>query len=119
MACACLPLSGVLPPCWVRAQGSGGFTGGDFRFIDADGDEVVEYETDPTNPDTDEGGVSDGDEIAQGTDPNNPSDDIPEDDVPIASGGKVDAGCAGDTTGAPVGLWALLVGVLLPLVRRR
>lgn len=39
--------------------------------------------TDPTNPDTDGGGLGDGDEISQGKDPLDPTDDIdpePEDD---------------------------------------
>lgn len=40
-----------------------------------DGQEVNEYGTDPTDSDTDDGGVSDGDEIADGTDPLDASDD--------------------------------------------
>jgi len=34
------------------------------------------HPTDPNDPDTDRGGVGDGVEVARGTDPNNPSDDL-------------------------------------------
>ncbi len=44
----------------------------------SDGDEVNKYRTDPLNPDTDGGSVSDGKEIANGTNPLDPSDDVPK-----------------------------------------
>ncbi|EEI26330.1 hypothetical protein HMPREF0294_2174, partial [Corynebacterium glucuronolyticum ATCC 51867] len=34
----------------------------------------------PNDPDTDKGGVNDGDEVHDGTDPTKPSDDKPSDD---------------------------------------
>jgi outer membrane protein OmpA-like peptidoglycan-associated protein len=44
----------------------------------SDGNEVHKYHTDPLKADTDEGGVTDGAEVAQGTNPLDPSDDIPK-----------------------------------------
>ena len=62
---------------------------------DADGDgldnveEAGEYGTDPLEVDTDGGGLADGDEVAGGTDPLDPSDDTPPDVV--ISGAVVEA----------------------------
>ena len=42
-----------------------------------DGEEVLEHRTDPTKADTDEGGVDDGDEVLAGTNPLDPTDDVP------------------------------------------
>lgn len=44
----------------------------------SDGNEVHKYHTDPLKADTDEGGVTDGAEVAQGTNPLDPTDDIPK-----------------------------------------
>lgn len=43
-----------------------------------DGDEIMKYKTDPLKADTDGGTVLDGKEIENGTDPLDPSDDIPK-----------------------------------------
>jgi len=43
-----------------------------------DGDEVLKYKTDPLKKDTDGGSVNDGDEIKNGTNPLDPSDDVPK-----------------------------------------
>lgn len=42
-----------------------------------DGDEVLRYGTSPLNVDTDEGSVQDGVEVRRGTNPLEPSDDVP------------------------------------------
>ena len=47
----------------------------------SDGEEVLVHLTDPLLPDTDGGTVSDGAEIANGTDPLDPSDDVPPSDT--------------------------------------
>lgn len=44
----------------------------------ADGEEVIRYRTDPLKFDTDAGSVGDGVEIARGSDPLNPNDDVPK-----------------------------------------
>lgn len=44
-----------------------------------DGDEVNTYKTNPLDSDTDKGGVSDGNEVQRGTDPLSPKDDISTD----------------------------------------
>jgi len=44
----------------------------------SDGDEVLKYKTDPLNPDTDGGTVDDGVEVKRGTNPLDPSDDVPK-----------------------------------------
>jgi outer membrane protein OmpA-like peptidoglycan-associated protein len=43
-----------------------------------DGDEVNKYKTDPLKADTDGGTVNDGTEVARGTNPLDPSDDVPK-----------------------------------------
>ncbi len=43
-----------------------------------DGDEVVKYKTDPLKVDTDSGTIGDGIEVNRGTNPLDPSDDIPK-----------------------------------------
>lgn len=43
-----------------------------------DGEEVNKYKTDPLKADTDGGSVNDGKEVANGTNPLDPSDDIPK-----------------------------------------
>ncbi|MEQ1501165.1 MAG: MopE-related protein [Myxococcota bacterium] len=43
----------------------------------SDGDEVLAHHTDPFDPDTDDGSVFDGVEVANGTDPHDPTDDVP------------------------------------------
>lgn len=43
----------------------------------SDGDEVLKYHTDPLKADTDGGSVNDGVEVARGTNPLDPSDDVP------------------------------------------
>lgn len=42
-----------------------------------DGEEVNKYKTDPNDRDTDDGSIDDGTEVARGTDPLDPSDDVP------------------------------------------
>ena len=42
-----------------------------------DGEEVAKYKTNPLNPDTDGGTVNDGVEVNRGTNPLDPSDDVP------------------------------------------
>jgi len=44
-----------------------------------DGEEVLVEDTDPLDTDTDDGGVPDGQEVLDGTDPLDPSDDVPGD----------------------------------------
>jgi len=44
----------------------------------SDGDEVLKYKTDPLKADTDGGTVPDGVELKNGTDPLNPTDDVPK-----------------------------------------
>jgi outer membrane protein OmpA-like peptidoglycan-associated protein len=50
-----------------------------------DGEEVNEYKTDPLDPDTDGGGIKDGVEVNNGADPLDPDDDI----LSIPVGGKL------------------------------
>jgi MYXO-CTERM domain-containing protein len=45
-----------------------------------DGEEVHEHETDPNDADSDDGGIDDGTEVGDGTDPNAEGDDDPDDD---------------------------------------
>jgi outer membrane protein OmpA-like peptidoglycan-associated protein len=44
----------------------------------SDGDEVLKYKTDPLKADTDGGSVPDGVEVQRGTNPLDPSDDVPK-----------------------------------------
>jgi outer membrane protein OmpA-like peptidoglycan-associated protein len=53
-----------------------------------DGDEVSKYHTDPLKADTDGGSVSDGKEVANGTNPLDPSDDVPKPKVVPMEVGK-------------------------------
>ena len=81
------------------------------------------FGTDPNNSDTDGGGVSDGDEVALGTDPTDPSDDDPtllQDGLGQFDGSKdPNCGCAtADKNPLPAGFLALLVGAV-GLLRRR
>ena len=81
-----------------------------------DGDEVNEYETDPNDPDTDDGGVSDGDEVDQGLDPLDASDD-----VPVSTGKYLGGACLGCASGggSSGGLWVVLLSALTLWRRRR
>ncbi|MBM4279520.1 MAG: hypothetical protein FJ137_01735 [Deltaproteobacteria bacterium] len=90
-------------------------------------------ETDPTDPDSDDGSVGDGDEQQDGTDPLDPSDDVPaegegegegaplspppppEEPPPLDVAGSAAYACS--TAGADAGLPVL--GLALLLVRRR
>ncbi|GAA3650616.1 hypothetical protein GCM10022237_07980 [Nocardioides ginsengisoli] len=57
-----------------------------------DGAEVTTHHTDPLDPDTDGGGVKDGAEVTRGTDPRDPSDDVPAPaDVDTDGDGLTDA----------------------------
>ncbi len=68
--------------------------------------------TDPLDADTDDGGVSDGDEVARGTDPTDPADDL-RPRAAATSGGtapsrrRVWLRHFGRLDGAGGGLWAL------------
>ncbi len=93
----------------------------------SDGDEAHQHGTDPLVEDTDEGGVGDGDEIDAGTDPLDGTDDFPASDPedsgePSVKTGVVSGGgglACSATRGAAGGLWLALLGLLLPLARRR
>ncbi len=54
-----------------------------------DGEEVLKYKTDPLKKDTDGGSVSDGDEIAHGTNPLDPTDDIPKPQIKVEVGQSI------------------------------
>jgi hypothetical protein len=56
-----------------------------------DGAEETTYGTDPNKADTDAGGVDDGTEVANGTDPLDPSDDLPSGSVDSDGDGLTDA----------------------------
>ncbi len=85
---------------------------------------VDEHDTDPLDPDTDDGGVTDGDEVEQGTDPrDNPLDDydLEEGNSPLLAGrylGGACSGCNGASTGVG-GTWAVLLLGIVGLRRRR
>jgi MYXO-CTERM domain-containing protein len=79
-----------------------------------DGEEVDEHGTDPLNADTDGGGTSDGQEIEDGTDPLDPADDLASLPGKYHGGG---CGCATGGLGAGPGL--VVIGALLLLRRRR
>ncbi|WP_276298765.1 right-handed parallel beta-helix repeat-containing protein [Haloarcula ordinaria] len=68
---------------------------------DSDGDgltdaaEILTYNTDPTAVDSDGGGVADGDEVAAGSDPNDPADDafgLDSDDDGLSDGREAELG---------------------------
>ena len=44
-------------------------------YVVSDNDELDLYGTDPNDPDTDDDGINDGDEVAAGTNPTNPDSD--------------------------------------------
>jgi len=86
---------------------------------DGDGltnDEEEDLGTDPYDADTDDGGIDDGTEVANGTNPLDPTDDIGA--VSVA-GGTFFGACA--STSAPAGAGSLLVllGALVAVRRRR
>lgn len=86
-----------------RAVGATCIAGED---MDLSGDRDAD-ETDPLNPDTDGGGAGDGDEVEAGTDPFDPTDDVPGDDAPsVRRRGGVYGGCAGAIPLAGLGLVA-------------
>ncbi len=53
-----------------------------------DGEEVLKYKTDPLKADTDGGSVNDGVEVARGTNPLDPSDDVPKKEELKVEAGK-------------------------------
>jgi hypothetical protein len=61
----------------------------------SDSDEINIYGTDPTDPDTDNDGFTDGYEIANGLDPNSPNSSTQQTEIIIDNGG---AGTASDGT---------------------
>ena len=84
-----------------------------------DGEEVDTYGTDPNDYDTDDGGVSDGDEVEVGTDPLDGSDDNPALLTDYLYGGGGGISCS-SSPAAPSSLWiGLLAGAALLLRRRR
>ena len=72
--------------------------------------EELEYGTDPNNPDSDNDGLSDGDEVASGTDP------LAEDTVDAEDEEKEAASCS--TTSNPAGLWPMVL-MVFPFLRRK
>ena len=71
-----------------------------------DGEEQ-EQETDPLNPDTDDDGVTDGEEVDESTDPLVPNELV------------VAGGCACDSSPANPSALFLLLGLMVPMLRRR
>ena len=71
--------------------------------------EEAEYGTDPNNSDTDGDGLSDGKEVADGTDPLVADVNSEDDEAKGAS-------CS--TVTEPAGLWPMLL-MMLPFYRRR
>jgi hypothetical protein len=57
----------------------------------SENDDFGNEPTDPLDADTDDGGVDDGTEIAEGTDPNDPADDVPLVDDDADNDGLTDA----------------------------
>ena len=84
------------------------------NFIpDADPD----FTTNPDVADTDGGSVPDGEELQDGSDPLDPSDDVPEDELPIGeTKGGGGLSCATGPQAPALGLVALIA---LALRRRR
>jgi len=74
-------------------------------------------ETDPKNPDTDGGGVDDGTEVANGTDPLKSADDRASQPQPNNSPVVVETTLDGGAGGAINPLWLALLG-LLGVIRR-
>lgn len=69
-----------MPSAWEKEHGLNPFDPSDANE-DPDGDGLTNLEeytlgTDPNDPDTDDGGVSDGDEVIKGSDPLNGEDDL-------------------------------------------
>jgi MYXO-CTERM domain-containing protein len=64
-----------------------------------DGDEVNTHGTDPLDADSDDGGVIDGEEVSAGTNPLDPTDDVPGPD----DSGLDDTGDSIDDVGLPKG----------------
>jgi outer membrane protein OmpA-like peptidoglycan-associated protein len=54
----------------------------------SDGDEVMKYKTDPLKADSDNGTVNDGAEVARGSNPLDPSDDVPKKEELVVEVGK-------------------------------
>jgi uncharacterized protein (TIGR03382 family) len=80
-----------------------------------DGAEVTQHMTNPLDWDTDDGSVDDGTEVARGTDPLVPEDDVPVDDSTVyLTGGACNA--PGGSPTIPLALLALIFGLA---VRRR
>jgi outer membrane protein OmpA-like peptidoglycan-associated protein len=79
---------------------------------------VDEGESDPNNPDTDGGGIPDGEEVANGDDPTAAGDDA---DEPLNFAGGTLGGCSATQTNAPAsGFGILLVlGAALTMRARR
>jgi hypothetical protein len=73
----------------------------------SDGQEVVEFKTEPLNPDTDGDGTLDGDEIAQGTDPLDPANGAvaaqPAEETPSEAAAPAEAAAASDEAAATPG----------------
>jgi MYXO-CTERM domain-containing protein len=77
---------------------------------------VNEHGTDPNDADTDDGGVDDGIEVDRGTNPLDPSDDLPEE----GGAGAYYGGCGACSSASGSGTGALWLGLLaVALVRRR
>ena len=88
-----IPADGIDQDC--NGVDSGVDTDGDGLNDDA---EVDTWNTDPLKADTDGGGVSDGTEVGRGSDPLDPTDDLPGDlDTGDNTDGAADSRPAGDT----------------------
>lgn len=105
----------------------GGFAAFTFAFFhQSTGDAIAlrdeeeeDLGTDPTNPDTDGDGLTDGLEVDTDTDPTNASDDVPAAELSFQGGAPGGCTAAPDTSGGWAG--TLMSGVVLALwwVRRR
>ena len=90
----------------------------------SDGQEISETGTDPTVADTDGGGTNDGGELTAGTDPLDPGDDVDPGAVTTLGGGAAAGGCGDCSGGRPLEpgntLWfALIMLGMVVLSRRR